>query len=84
MTPYRVYIHLEALNLLPTRGRYRHAIMSFIEELAASPFTMGDYIDREETLRERQVKIIGPYAITFWADHPVRIVMVVSVRFADF
>lgn len=57
--------------------------MSFIRWLAENPHTPGDFTDRDETLRTRQVKIIGRYALTYWVDEPVKAVMVVNVRPAD-
>jgi hypothetical protein len=57
--------------------------MEFIRSLREHPETRGDFTDRDASLRERQIKIIGDFAITFWLDAPVRIVMVVDVRPAD-
>ena len=39
--------------------------------------------DKDASLRIRQVKIIGKYAITYWLDDPVKSVMVVAVHPAD-
>jgi hypothetical protein len=57
--------------------------MSFIRSLAENPNTPGDFTDRDESLRIRQIKVIGHYAITYWVDHPVTAVMVVGVQPAD-
>src|SRR2546428_780645 len=43
----------------------------------------GDSTDREASRRDRQIKIVGGYAITFWLDAPAHIVMVGGVRPAD-
>jgi hypothetical protein len=43
----------------------------------------GDFTDQDESLRTRQIKIIGRYAITYWVDDPVKAVMIVGVRPAD-
>ncbi len=59
-----VYIHLELLEVVPTRGDQRRMIMQFIRSLAQAPDTPGDFTDRDNTLRTRQVKIIGQYAVT--------------------
>ena len=40
--------------------------MSFIRSLAENPNIPGDFTDRDESLRTRQIKIIGHYAITYW------------------
>jgi hypothetical protein len=43
----------------------------------------GRFSDKDASLRTRQVKLIGDYAITYWVDSPVKAVMVVDVRRAD-
>jgi hypothetical protein len=83
MPAYNVYLHLELLEVAPARGEQRRLIMRFIRSLAENPHTPGDFIDRDETLRVRQIKIIGRYAVTYWVDEAVKSVMVVGVRSAD-
>jgi mRNA-degrading endonuclease RelE of RelBE toxin-antitoxin system len=83
MAPYNVYLHLELLEVVPARGEQRRLIMSFIRWLADNPHAPGDFTDRDESLRARQIKIVGHYAVTYWVDKPVKAVMVVSVRGAD-
>jgi mRNA-degrading endonuclease RelE of RelBE toxin-antitoxin system len=78
-----VYLHLELSEVVPTRGEQRRLIMSFVRSLADNPRTPGDFTDRDESLRTRQIKIIGRYAVTYWADDPVRAVMIVGVDIAD-
>ncbi|HEX8372127.1 MAG TPA: hypothetical protein VF585_05065 [Chthoniobacterales bacterium] len=57
--------------------------MDFIYSLREHPDTMGDFSDKDGSLRTRQIKIVGDYAVTFWLDAPVRIIMVVDVSPAD-
>jgi adenylate cyclase class IV len=57
--------------------------MTFVRSLADSPHTPGDFTDRDESLRTRQIKILGHYAVTYWVDDPVKAVMIVSVEVAD-
>ncbi len=57
--------------------------MDFIRSLRDHPDTSGDFTDRDNTQRTRQIKIIGDHAITYWHDAPVNIVMVVDIRYAD-
>jgi len=40
-------------------------------------------VEKDATLRELQIKIVGKYAITYWLDSPVRKVMVVDISLAD-
>ena len=83
MAEYQVYLHLGLLDAVPKSGSQRQKIMDFIYGLRQRPRTEGDYTDKDASLRIRQIKIIGDYAITYWLDDPVKIVMVVDVRPAD-
>ena len=83
MAEYQVYLHLGLLDAVPKSGSQRQKIMDFIYGLRQLPRTEGDYTDKDASLRIRQIKIIGDYAITYWLDDPVKIVMVVDVRLAD-
>jgi mRNA-degrading endonuclease RelE of RelBE toxin-antitoxin system len=77
---YAVYVHLDLLEAVPSRGPQRRLIMSFIRSLADNPQTPGDFTARDESLRSLQIKIIGQYAVTYWLDDPVRAVMIVGVQ----
>jgi len=57
--------------------------MAFVYSLREHPDTPGDFVDKDVSLRERQIKIIGDYAITYWLDAPVHRVMVVDIHPAD-
>ena len=83
MRPYEVYMHVGLLDSVPKSGIQRRKIMDFVIGLRGHPDTPGDFIDNDASLRERQIKVVGDYAITYWIDVPVRTVMVVDVRFAD-
>jgi hypothetical protein len=77
---YAIYLHVDLLEAVPSRGRQRRLIMSFIRSLADNPRAPGDFSDLDESLRTREIKIIGQYAVTYWVDEPVRAVMVVAVQ----
>jgi mRNA-degrading endonuclease RelE of RelBE toxin-antitoxin system len=83
MGAYNVYLHLDLVEVVPARGEQRRLIMSFVRWLADNPNTVGDFTDRDESLRTRQIKIIGRYAVTYWVDDPVKAVMIVDVQVAD-
>jgi hypothetical protein len=83
MAAYAVYLHLDLLDIFPGRGEQRRLIMVFIRSLAENPYLPGDFTDQDENLRTRQIKIVGQYAVTYWADHPVKAVMIIGVRLAD-
>ena len=57
--------------------------MDFIHRLREHPDTPGDFTDTDPSQRQRQIKVIGDYAITYWLDSPVRVVMVVDISLAD-
>ncbi len=83
MDSYAVYLHFDLLEIVPARGEQRKLIMRFVRSLAQNPDTPGDFADQDQSLRTRQIKIIGYYAITYWVDEPVKTVMVVGVQPAD-
>ena len=83
MTRYAVYLHSELLEVVPKRGVQQQKILRFIQTLAENPFAAGDFTDQDETLRTRQIKIVGDHAITYWADHPAKTVMVADIALAD-
>ena len=83
MTRCEVYLHLGLLEVVPKSGTQRGRIMDFIRGLRDNPDTPGDFTDRDARQRIRQIKIIGDYAITYWKDSPVNIVMVVDIHYAD-
>jgi hypothetical protein len=83
MARYAVYLHFELLEVVPKRGAQQQKILRFIRSLAENPFVEGDFTDKDETFRTRQIKIIGDYAVTYWADHPAKTVMIVDVALAD-
>ncbi len=83
MAPYDVYLHFGLLDSVPGRGQQRRMIMAFVRSLADQPYAPGDFTDVDESLRTRQIKIIGNFAVTYWVDDPAKAVMVVGVRLAD-
>jgi hypothetical protein len=83
MARYAVYLHFELLDVVPKRGTQQQKILRFIQLLAEDPFVEGDFTDKDETSRTRQIKIVGDHAITYWSDHPAKTVMVVDIALAD-
>ena len=80
---YEVYLHFELVEAVPKRGRQRERVLQFIRTLANDPFQSGDFTDKDKSSQPRQIKIIGDYAVTLWADHAVKAVMVVDIHLAD-
>jgi len=83
MARYAIYLHFELLEVIPRRGTQQQKLFRFMQSLAENPFVEGDFTDQDETLRTRQIKIIGDHAITYWVDHPAKTVMVVDICPAD-
>ena len=78
---YRAVYSEEALRqILALRpASLRLLILSRIENLAQNPFTPGAYEVLDEHHRQNQVLVLSGFAITFWADHPVKDVRIVDV-----
>lgn len=84
MAPYQLFFRFEAAGIVRRlRGAQRAAVISFVDELKMSPNSLDDYSEMDEVGREVQIKVIGSFAVTFWADHAVREVKVVDIRRAD-
>ena len=83
MPGYEVYLHISLLEAVPASGPARRRIMNFVHHLRDHPATIGDFTDRDASLRERQIKVLGDFALTYWLDEPVKRVMIVDIRPAD-
>lgn len=83
MQPYAVYINEAALASAPRSGSQRQTVMRFISSLAENPFATGDFSEKDEAGRTVQVKVLGRFAITFWADHAASEVKVTHIKPAD-
>ncbi len=83
MREYDVFIHVDLLARVPKTGVQRTRIMQFLETLRNDPRTPGDFTEQDATLRQREIKIVGDYAVTYWVDDPVRAIMVVDIQRAD-
>ena len=83
MHAYQVYINQEALLSAPRSAPQRKAVMDFIRSLAAEPHSTGDFAESDEAGRTVYVKIVGRFAITFGADHPVSEVEGTHIQPAD-
>jgi hypothetical protein len=81
---YVLFIRREVYSILHESSRTaRNRVVSFIEALSANPFQSGDYSEKDSTGRDCQVKIIGKYAVFFWADHAGKEIKIVDMIDAD-
>jgi hypothetical protein len=81
---YEVYLRTEAFEFL----RHRHSddrtsLLRLLGELGRDPYRRGDFAERDSSGREIQVLIFQRYAVSYWADHAVREVKVIDIRYAD-
>lgn len=83
MQSYKVLVTIEALQFERPNQADRHHILSFLESLANHPERAGDYSEKDDAGRLVQIKIIGDYALTYWADHAVKEVKVTKIEKAD-
>ena len=59
MESYKIFLHVDLLDAIPSKGLRREEIFRFIRLLATEPSTAGDYTDKDDTQRLRQVKVVG-------------------------
>ena len=83
MARYEVYLSVGLFDALPKTGTRRRAILDFIRSLHEQPNTPGDFVEQDASSREVQVKLVGGYAVSYWLDDPVKIVMIAKVEPAD-
>jgi mRNA-degrading endonuclease RelE of RelBE toxin-antitoxin system len=83
LPPYKVLVSIEILQLERPSRRQRDQILRFLQILADDPTKPGDYEERDDIGRPIQIKIVGDFALTYWADHAVREVKVIQIEKAD-
>ena len=83
MEDYRVLVSKDLLRDPRPRSRDRSKILDFVDSLASDPHRTGDYEEPDNDGRPVQIKIIGGYALTFWADHAVKEVKITRIERAD-
>ena len=83
MDPYRVLVCIEILQIQQPSRQERDLILRFLESLESRPSRKGDYEEMDAVGRPVQIKVIGKYALTYWADHAVKEVKVTRIELAD-
>ncbi len=83
MQPYSVFLNEAALTAAPRSGLQRERVMNFVRSLAGNPNMIGDFSEKDGAGRTVQIKIVGRYAVTFWADHAVSEVKITHIKPAD-
>ena len=76
---YRVFVHFEALQTLPSSGARRRAVVEFLQMLGGIAYLGGDLVVEDpRTGRPFQMTQRG-FALTWWIDAPVGEVKVVDI-----
>ena len=84
MSRYSIFLRLESIEILKAaRGQQRSQITAFIDSLSSNPNENGDYTETDDADRDIEIKIVGKFAVTYWADHAVKEIKVVDIRRAD-
>lgn len=82
--PYEIFLRSEAIDSLRgIRQTSRRQVAAFIDSLALDPFSEGDFTVKDASDRGIHIKVIGQYAVTFWADHPAKEIRIIDIRSAD-
>jgi hypothetical protein len=81
---YELFLRREVFDFIAARrGRERQRFLAFLSEICRNPYKKGDFIQFDNTGREIEGVIIDRFAILYWADHAVKEVKIVEIRYAD-
>jgi hypothetical protein len=81
---YDVYLRIEAFEFLRHRhGDERNRLLRLLHELGRDPYRHGDFVEPDPSGQDIQVLIFQRYAISYWADHAVKELKVIDIRYAD-
>ncbi len=77
------YTYTVDRDVLPTlvsaRKTDRDRLLRAFAELADNPFTEGEFRRRSSERSDIQARRFGRWMVTWWVDHPVKIVRVTDV-----
>jgi hypothetical protein len=81
---YEVYLRTEAFEFLRHRhSDERNRLLKLFHQLGRDPYRQGDFSERDLSGGEVQILIFQRCAIAYWADHAVKELKVIDVRYAD-
>ncbi|HSY54443.1 MAG TPA: hypothetical protein VK785_08350 [Opitutaceae bacterium] len=81
MQPYEVILHAQAWGMLATaRESDKGRLLRLLDEIKIAPFRSGDYRQPDETGRMNEVALLDDWLVTFWSDHAVRKIHLVSLE----
>lgn len=61
----------------------RNWLLNLFHELGEDPFRLGDIRERDQSGRDTELIVMGRFAVLYWADHAVKELKIVDVRYAD-
>jgi len=78
---YEVVLHERAWAALVTaKSAERRWVLLRLDELKKTPSREGDFKQRDESGRVNEVAVLGDWIVTFWTDHAVAEIRVVSLE----
>jgi hypothetical protein len=81
---YEVYLRREVFEFLrQCRGADREQLLMLLRSLGRDPFRRGDFTEPDRAGRGIEVLVFRRYAVLYWADHAVKELKVVEIRYAD-
>jgi len=66
--------------LLEGSERERRLLVDACERIAQFPFSTGDFAMRGEDGRDVQLLDVGDFVITFWSDHAISTVRILTIE----
>lgn len=78
---YHWVAHQQAVEfLLRLPSARRRDLIAHLDKLADSPFQEADATLNDPSGRPLQLKIAGPFIITYWPDHAVKEIRIVALE----
>jgi hypothetical protein len=62
------------------KKRYREELLRIFASLASNPSIRGNWVQKDSTGRDCQVKRFGPWSVTYWPEHLVSQVHIIDVE----
>ncbi|MBI4023930.1 MAG: hypothetical protein HY360_03055 [Verrucomicrobia bacterium] len=78
---WELVVHGAAVDFFASRRlRERAELLDVLRRLTAHPNQRGDATEQDQTSRTLQIKQVGVWRITYWADHAVKELRVVRIE----
>ncbi len=81
---YEVYLRREVFEFLrQCLVADRERLLTLLQSLGRDPYRRGDFTEQDRAGRGIEVLVFRRYAVLYWADHAVKELKVIEIRFAD-